>query len=77
VKSFISTNSLKYPMVLLRPAKEPARLEHLISREELAECRGDPEVFLQRLKVKGEGFGVSVRDEDGEGGQRRSGLAKW
>ena len=53
-----------------------------MSRDELAEFKGDPGEFVKKLGEKGEPFGLSIRDEgegkeEGQGQRRKSWLAKW
>jgi hypothetical protein len=73
VKSFISAQELKYPMVLVRPPSDPASLHLLLSAQDLAACKGDPDAFLERLKEKGPGLGVGVRDAEAAGERKGGG----
>ncbi len=52
-------------MVLVRTAPDPSQIKLLMSREELATCKGDPGLFLEKLAEKGGAVGVVIRERSG------------
>jgi hypothetical protein len=60
-------------MVLFRPYSdtELSSLALMMTREGLAECGGDPAVFLKKLGEKGRRYGVRVKDKEAVGKRER------
>lgn len=66
IKAFIAQRQLQYPIVLLK--RDQGEPQKVMTREELAECKGSPEEFLTRLKGK-QGMGFAVADGSTTGGE--------